>query len=413
MILRPRSITAYLNDVLSAMPCAVIQGARQVGKSTLAGQIAAQTPSATFTMDDTDTREAALADPEWFLAQNSDRLIVIDEIQRAPELILPIKASIDRDRRPGRFLLTGSSDLLRVQGAPDSLAGRALTVHLHGFSQGERRGRVDDFAARAHEKSAVSAFETSENRADIAEMIVAGGYPATPIPPRLRRAWFEGYLERILRLDAIDVRQSADESRLQAALRLLAANQAGELVKARLAHDAGIPATSIMRTLDVLEALYLTTSLPPWTQNLTAREASKPKALVTDSGLAAALTRVTPQILTDPLRGPLLGPLLEGFVVTELIKQRTWTATPFEMFHWRDRTGHEVDIVLEFDDGSVLALEVKSTATPRSEHFKGLRTLSEKLGPRFLGGIVICLSNRTLSFGDRLWSMPVSALWDL
>ncbi|MGO3032352.1 MAG: ATP-binding protein, partial [Microbacterium gubbeenense] len=145
MILRPRSITAYLNDVLSAMPCAVIQGARQVGKSTLAGQIAAQTPSATFTMDDTDTREAALADPEWFLAQNSDRLIVIDEIQRAPELILPIKASIDRDRRPGRFLLTGSSDLLRVQGAPDSLAGRALTVHLHGFSQGERRGRVDDF----------------------------------------------------------------------------------------------------------------------------------------------------------------------------------------------------------------------------------------------------------------------------
>jgi len=409
-----RNISAFARDVLDTMPCAVIQGARQVGKSTLAQQLAGERRAVAYTMDDPDVRSAALSDPRAFLRQHSETLLVIDEIQRAPELILPLKAEIDRDRRPGRFLLTGSSDLLRLQGTPDSLAGRALTVPLAGFSQGERRSVIDDFAAAVRSGAHEQGERSDVTRADIARMILAGGYPNVPELERLRAPWFDGYVERILRVDAADIRSGANSDRLAALLRLIAANQAGELVKARLARDAGIPETSIGRSLDALAALYLTVHLRPWTPNLTAREVSKPKLQVADSGLAGAIARTREPVLADPVRGAnLLGPLLEGFVVSELAKQSTWTAAPFQLFHWRDRTGKEVDIVLEFDDGSILGIEVKSSSTPRAEHFSGLRALSERLGDRFLGGVVLGLGESSLPFGPRLWSLPVSALWSL
>lgn len=407
-----RNITDRARELLEATPCTVIQGARQVGKSTLAQQLGAGA-SATYTMDDPDVREAASADPRTFLDQHADELLVIDEIQRAPELILPIKAAIDRDRRPGRFLLTGSSDLLRLQGAPDSLAGRALTLPLAGFSQGELRGHRDDFAARIRDGADLGAIRTGLTRADIVAVMTTGGYPEVQHLGRVRRDWFTNYIDRVLRVDATDIRRVADDSRLAAIARLLAANQSGELVKARIARAAGVPQTSLTRSLDVLDALYLTLSLPPWTPNLTAREASKPKLMIADSGLAAALTRTSERTLLDPIRGSYLGPLLEGFVVAELAKQRSWSAERFELFHWRDRDGREVDVVLEFDDGGVLALEVESTATPRGAHFTGLRALAERLGDRFLGGFVLSLTPRALSFGDGLWALPVSTLWEL
>ncbi|MBS1908205.1 MAG: ATP-binding protein [Actinobacteria bacterium] len=414
MDLRRRNVSAFAREVLDAMPCTVIQGARQVGKSTLAQQLAAERPSISYTMDDPDVRAAARSDPRAFLDQAADRMLVIDEIQRAPELILPLKAAIDRDRRSGRFLLTGSSDLLRFQGTPDSLAGRALSVPLYGFSQGERRDRVDDFASAVHAGGHRETLGTSAGRDEIAAIIVAGGYPSAPVSERLRIPWFEGYLERMLRVDATDIRRGASSERLDALVRLIAANQSGELVKARLARDAGVPETSVSRSLDALGALYLTLALRPWTPNLTTREASKPKLQIADTGLAAALVRTPASLLADPVRGSaLLGPLLESFVVSELAKQRTWTASPFEMYHWRDRDGREVDVVLEFDDGGVLGIEVKSSSTPRAEHFAGLRALSDKLGDRFVGGIVLGLGEKSLPFGPALYSLPVSSLWDL
>lgn len=202
-----------------------------------------------------------------------------------------------------------------------------------------------------------------------------------------------------------------ESGRLLSVLRLIAANTSGELVKSRLARDAGIPETSVTAYLDLLETMYLTVRLPPWTPNLTSRESSKPKALVTDPGLALRLARVSESQLT-PLTSTAIGPAMEGFVVTELLKQRSWSSVEFELFHYRDRTGLEVDVVAEFADGTVIGFEVKSGSTLKREHFTGLRALRDRLGDRFLGGYVLNTALTGQVFESKLWGLPVAALWE-
>ncbi|QTX03415.1 ATP-binding protein [Agromyces archimandritae] len=414
MELIKRHITGFAEEVLDAFPATVIQGARQVGKSTLAAELGATRNARFFTLDDERTRAAAVEDPEGFVNQHPDGLTVIDEVQRLPSLTLSIKAAIDRDRRPGRFLLTGSSDLLRLAGQSDSLAGRAVTVRLRPFSQGEIRGVHDDFAARFRAGIPFSDVTTEVDRAAYAQMIVTGGYANVQgLTLKLRGAWFDAYAERLATRDAPEVAGITDPSRLGSLLRLLAANQAGELVKARLARAAGIPPTSITAYLDAIQTLYLIDVLRPFTANLTSREVGRVKASVADSGLAARLSHVTAAQLL-PIDGTAnhLGGLLEGFVVGELLKQRSWSSEEYELSHYRTRDGHEVDLVLEFADGQILGLEVKAGETFRPDHFSGLRTLRDRLGDRFAGGIVLNTGRTGYRFAERLWGLPVSALWE-
>lgn len=347
--------------------------------------------------------------------QNADGLMVIDEIQRHPALTLAIKASIDRDRRPGRFLLTGSSDLLRSPRAGDSLAGRAVTVSLRALSQGESRGRRDDFVHAVRGAVDYPSVTSDVTREEYVRLVVGGGYPGVrERGARLRNIWFDGYLDRLVRRDARDLIDITDPNRLMSVLRLIAANQSGELVKARFAQDAGIPATSITSYLDTIEALFLVDLLRPWTPNLTSRETGRMKAAISDSGLASRLSRVTEGQLR-PVDGTSrhLGGLMEGFVVGELLKQRSWSREEFELFHYRTGKGIEVDIVVEYADGSVLGIEVKSGASFKSEHFRGLRYLRDKLGDRFTAGIVLNTGDAGYRFSERLFGLPVAALWDL
>ncbi|MFD4420985.1 ATP-binding protein [Agromyces sp. NPDC058484] len=411
--LLPRHSLEWAGELLGAFPTVVIQGARQVGKSTFAELLVSGRNAALATLDDERTLEAATDDPAAFVDQIPDGTLVIDELQRAPELILPIKASIDRNRRPGRFVLTGSSDLLRLTRTPDSLAGRAITVNLRTLSQGEIRSRRDDLLGRLKAGADAVRFTTDSTRSDYAEIIARGGYPEVlSVSDRLRASWFDSYVGRLLERDVSDIAPRVDATRLHAVLRLVAANQTGELVKARIARDANVPETSVTTYIDLLEIMYLVGTLRPWTPNLTSRQASKPKAYVTDPGLALRLAKTTADHL-KPLANPYLGAAMEGLVVTELTKQRGWSSEEFELFHFRDRTGLEVDIVAEFFDGSVIGIEVKSGSTAKAEHFAGLRTLRDKLGERFLGGYVLNASQQGSFFGDRLRTLPVSALWEL
>lgn len=410
----PRHITGHANEVLDSFPAVVLEGARQVGKSTLAATLGATRDAASITLDDEGARAAAIEDPATFVEQHRTGLLVIDEVQRAPQLLLAIKASIDRDRRPSRFLLTGSSDLLRLPGSPESLAGRAVTVELSGFSQGELSRRIDDFVVRAREPSALAGFATGVTRGDYVARIGAGGYPEPQsLNPRMRSVWFDAYVERLVTRDARELMRAPDSARLTTLLRLLAANQSGELVKSRLARDAGIPETSVSGYLDVLRALFLVGELRPWTPNLTSREIGRSKSFVTDAALAMRLARLSEAALAAPVGAAHLGPQLEGFVVGELRKQSTWSSERFEMFHYRDRDGLEVDIVIELYDGRVLALEVKAGATPRADHFRALTVLREKLGPRMVAGIVLNTAAESRQFAERLWSLPIAALWEL
>lgn len=413
MALLERHVCRFAHEVLNTFPAAVIQGARQVGKSTLAAQLAAEADARTFTLDDPQTLAAAVEDPAGFVDQNPTGLMIIDEVQRHPELMLAVKAAIDRDRRPGRFILTGSSDLLRTRRSTDSLAGRAVTVPLRPLSRGELNGKTDDFAARFRSGIAFTEFATGTSRSDYVRMIVEGGYPEVQsLKGRMRSTWFDAYLDRLVHRDAQDVMRT-DPSRLMSLLRLLSANQSGELVKARIAQDAGIPPTSATPYLDTLETLFLTERLPPWTPNLTGRETGRSKVVVTDSGLATRLSRLTETQLTPIAGASHLGALVEGFVVGELLKQQTWSEEEFEVFHYRTRTGIEVDVVIEFGDGEVLGLEIKSGTSFRPDHFAGLRSLRDRLGDRFAGGIVLNSGDRGYRFADRLHGLPIAALWEL
>jgi predicted AAA+ superfamily ATPase len=410
-----RHALASARHCLDVFPIVTLEGARRVGKSVLAGLMVADRSHRVVTLDTSAVRRLALADPEGFATQWPDGTLVIDEIQRVPELILAVKAAVDADPRPGRFVLTGSSDLLRLERTPDSLAGRAATVTLRALSQGEIRASHDDVAELLVRLAAGAVnpwnVVSAVTRAEYAQIVAAGGYPeAFALSDRDRATWVDSYLRRIVQRDVKDISR-ADSRRLLSVLRVLAANQAGELVRARIASDTGIPVSSVATYVNLAETLFLADELPPWTPNLTDREVGRTKAVITDPALAVRLARIPPASLADPLKGEYLGPLLEGFVATEVAKQRTWSAHQYELFHYRDRVGPEVDLVLEFDDGRVFGIEVKASRTIQEAHFKNLRHLRDKLGERFAGGLVLNTAGQGASAGDRLWSLPVSAVW--
>jgi len=339
-------------------------------------------------------------------------VLVIDEVQREPELLLAIKASIDRDRRPGRFLLTGSADLLTVKGHTDSLAGRAATLRLRGLSQGELAGHPEDFVTTLIAGQPPHTFATEWSRATYATALERGGYPdVRDLSPRLRNAWVDSYLDRVLERDATQLPSGGQTRRLRSVLSLLAANQSGELVKARIADGADIPRNTITSYLDVLRSVYLVDELPPWTTNLTKREIGRPKAFVSDSALALRVNRQTEQQLI-PLTSDSIGGAFEAFIASELLKQQSWSDTDYQLFHFRDRDGVEVDLICELDDGRVIAIEVKASSTYRSEHFAGLRFLRDKLGDRFIAGVVVGMSDTGYQYADRLFGLPAAALWE-
>lgn len=410
----PRNLMAHGRELLATFPAVVVQGARQVGKSTFARMLMADRPYHAFTLDDESTRTAAMGDGAAFVEQFPSETLVIDEIQRAPELLLAIKAAIDRDRRPGRFLLTGSSDLLRLSRTPDSLAGRAVTLDLHGFSQGELAQRAEDFASwLRHPPTSPQAFKTTWTRDRYVAALAQGGYPELiGLTPRMRSVWLDSYLERLLRRDVGDVSRGLSADRLAAVLRLLAANQAGELVQARIADDLGMPRSSVASYVAALRTLYLTYDLPPWGANLTKREVGRHKLSVADPALAMRLQRMNPDALTSLTAAPALGALLEAFVVGELVKQRGWSAEEFDLYHFRDRDGLEVDVVVEFADGKVFLLEVKASQTYRADHARGILALAGKLGDRFLGGAVLGLAAESVQIARRVWGFPLAVLWE-
>jgi uncharacterized protein len=407
-----RHVRLRLEEALADTPVVVIQGARQVGKTTLAVTAARRRAGRVVTLDDDATRAAALADPAGFIESN-DELLMIDEIQRAPELMLAIKAAVDRDRRPGRFLLTGSANLLRLRSMQDSLAGRTETIDLFGFSQGELRGVRERFVDRALAGVLPVGWESSMTREDYLQAACAGGYPEAVLRSERRRsAWFDNYANRIVERDAIDVSGLQRLGDLGRLLELVAARNAAELNLADLAADARFPSRTLPPYLDLLEMLYLIWRVPAWSTNLTNRVTARPKLVVLDSGLAAHLINVSPTSM-HPTRSPApAGGLLEAFVLAELRRQIGWSQERVRIFHYRDRSGPELDIVLEHADGRVVAIETKATTSIRPEALKWLSRFRDRVGQRFIQGILLYTGRHAHPFGDRLTAQPLSALWE-
>jgi len=401
-------------EMLTVFPAIIIEGARQVGKSTLATMIAPQARIAN--LDEDVIRSAAQADPALLVA--SDRPLIIDEIQRLPELTLAIKTSIDNDRRPGRFILTGSSSLLKVKGLADSLVGRVGRLSLFGLSKGEMSAHRDDFASAAvrlvADDSAILDFHTTTTRQNYADMLEMGSYPEViTLTPRTRRIWFDSYLSGMVYRDLREQRTQYDPERGLAVIRVLAGHPASELVISHLARDARIPASSTAGYVDLFRSAGLVASIPPWTPNLSKRESGRSKTFLLDSGLALRTTRITSSQLLAIENLESFGGFLEAMVDTELLKQQTWTETEHEVFHFRDRDGWEVDALLELTGGGVIGIEVKASTTFKGDQFNGLRRLRDSLGSRFVAGFVLNTGQEGFRYADRLYGLPISALWEL
>ncbi|HEX9696482.1 MAG TPA: ATP-binding protein [Actinomycetota bacterium] len=404
-----RSLAPLVEAALADTPVVALNGARQVGKTTLVENLTYPGSSELVTLDNPVHREAARMDPRSFVQRRVDTL-VIDEAQLEPVLFRAIKAEVDRDRRPGRFLLTGSSRLLAAPDMADSLVGRVETLDLWPFSQGELAGTSEGFVDRLFDDPGGLVRSGEMDRRRLIERVLTGGYPeAVRRPPARRRRWFDSYVTTISQSTIRELAAIERLAEMPRLLKLCAARTATELNVSSIASDLGAPPRTVDGYLSFLATAFLIQLVPGWSANLSSKVVRRPKIVVSDSGLAAHMLGASAEAISRP-GGP-LGQVLETFVVNEVRKQLGWSDNRPSMWHFRDRSGIEVDLVLEHPDGRVAGIEVKATSTPAAADLKGLRFLQDRLGDRFQFGVLLSASPEATPFGPRLAALPVGALW--
>ena len=417
-----RHLDARIQEALLDTPAILVNGPRQCGKTTLVRQYTQQAQMAYFSLDDQNLLQAVKADPVGFV-KRTDRAI-IDEVQRAPELLLALKVSIDNDRRPGRFLLTGSANLMALPQIADSLAGRMEVLNLLPLSNAELAGRAPDFLQHALAQdwptgSAQSNLSIPSNTLSpsgsnrppfLVEHVLAGGYPEMRQRASLarRQAWAQAYLTTLIERDIQDIARIDEASRMPQLLALAAGLSAQLLNMSQLGGQLGLNSKTVERYLGIMEKLFLLRRLPAWSRHELNRLVKTPKIHFLDAGLQATLTRLTPALVT--LQRTRWGATLETWVYTELLKTLSTTPEPWFMSYYRDKDQVEVDFVLESPLREVVGIEVKAAATVQAGDFKGLRRLQDQCGESFLTGIVLYDGDMALPFGDSLWAIPLQWL---
>jgi len=404
-----RHIEPSVLRALADTPVVLLNGARQTGKTTLARAIATRTGATYFTLDDATTLALAAGDPAGFI-RNLPGPVVLDEVQKAPALFSAIKLAVDARRQPGRFLLTGSANVMTLPALAESLAGRMEVIPLLPLSAGELAGRRERFLERLFDGRLLRIKPVPEED-DVVSRLVRGGYPeAVARKANDRRiAWFASYVSTILQRDVRDLARVDGLTALPNLLKLLAARAAGLLNLADVARDAGLPHTTLTRYLALLETVFLVHRVPAWSPNLGKRLVKSPKLHLVDTGLACHLLGANARRLQDDRT--MLGHMLESFVVGELRKHVSWTDPQATLHHFRTSAGSEVDVVIERPDGSVAGIEVKASATAGPGDFAPLRALRDQLGTRFRGGAVLYLGDTLVPSGDALWLAPVTSMW--
>jgi predicted AAA+ superfamily ATPase len=408
-----RHIIGQVKEALADTPAVLINGARQTGKSTLVqSEELGQKNRQYLTFDDPGILAAAKGDPNGFIA-GLDPRVTLDEVQHVPELFPAIKAAIDRKRQPGRFLLTGSANVMLLPKLSESLAGRIEMVTVWPFSQGEINGTKETFVDKVFSSHSVAWTGKSATiqREELLETVLAGGYPLAIARHNAsrRNAWFQSYIMTILQRNIRDLANITDLTAVPRLLSVVAARAGGLLNFADLSRTAGLPQTTLKRYFALLESTFLVQLLRPWATNLGQRVIQTPKVYLNDTGLLGYLVG----IMVDRLKteGTLAGALLENFVFMELRKQASWSSTVPEIFYWRTVSGQEVDLVLEDRSGRLAGIEVKAAATLSGGDVRGLQALESAAGKKWVRGVILYTGAEVIPFANNLHGVPITHLW--
>jgi predicted AAA+ superfamily ATPase len=401
----PRFSVDQVKAALIDTPVVMVTGPRQCGKTTL---VRGFTSHRYITLDDDTVLEAARGDPSGFV-RGLDQAIV-DEVQRAPDLLRAIKKTIDVDRRPGRFLLTGSANVLTLPQVSESLAGRMQVVNLLPLSRAEIREKRPIFLQKAMAGRVAKTTETLIGD-DLVNAVFTGGYPEMirRRDRQRRRAWARGYVNAIVQRDVRDIAEVEKMDQMPRLLKVLA-HHSGQLTNfTQIGGQIGLDDKTTRKYVAILEQLFLVRRVEPWFRNRLKRLVKTPKLHFLDSGLLAAILGTTEERIGKDRS--VLGPLLETFVFAEVMKQVDWLAETCRLHHYRDKDQDEVDIIVEGEGGELVSIEVKAAATVTAGDFKGLRKLSAACGEDFRLGVVLYDGEQTVPFGDRMFAAPISCLW--
>lgn len=405
----PRYLQQQVLDALSDTPVVCILGPRQVGKTTLAKQLQPERTYISF--DDASLLDAARFDPVGFVVGLPDQ-VILDEVQRVPELLSAIKLSVDNDRRPGRFILTGSANLLLLPGVQESLAGRMEVIYLNPLSEQEKHhssySLLDEMIS-GQLKPVITGIQPPV--AGVAEAVVRGGYPEPNTRTEQRaQQWYRQYLNAIIQRDVQDIAKIRDSDELLRLLKLIALRTGSLINISNLMLDICLQRDTISRYISVLERLFLIRTLPAWHHNASKRLIKAPKIHIIDSGLGCALTGLKTADWYQPTKS--FGGVLESFVVQQLICQSGWVNNELRFSHYRDKDQVEVDLVIEQDD-RLWGVEIKKSASVQAKDARGLARLAEQAGDSWQGGMLLYTGTNTLPLADipNAFAVPMDRLW--
>ncbi|MBX9878333.1 MAG: ATP-binding protein [Candidatus Obscuribacterales bacterium] len=407
----PRNLKKSLLVAAGDTPVVMVNGSRQTGKSTLIQHLFPASKSPEYvSLDNLATLDSARSDPQRFI-ENLPERVIIDEIQRAPELMLPIKYSVDQRRRPGRFFLTGSANVLALPKVADTLVGRIEVHTLWPLSQGEIQGQTESFIDTAFSTAKFKRVKPIK-MADLTQLMCTGAYPDVLQRDTVarRKDWFTGYINTLIERDVRDLRNIEQLTVMPRLLQLIATRAGGLLNYSDLSRSLEINLSTLKNYLALLELLFLVVPIQPWFGNIGKRLVKAPKLYMNDTGLLSYLLNADAKAVTQ--NGSLSGMIFENFVVMELLKQIAWSEAQPKIYHFRTEAGQEVDIVLETRDGRIVGIECKSAITLSRDAFKGLNALKQMTGKKFHRGIILYAGDSNLAFENYFEAIPVSAIWE-
>ncbi|MBQ7738272.1 MAG: ATP-binding protein [Desulfovibrionaceae bacterium] len=413
MFFYPRALQPKLYDALLDTPVVLLLGPRQSGKTTLVRKIAAQEGLHYLTLDDPSVLVAAREDPIG-LIRSQDRCVV-DEIQRAPELLLAIKQSVDLDRRPGRFLLTGSANVLMLPMVADSLAGRMETLSLLPLAQFELVKNQADLPLINWIDALYEGKILKSNRLvlgiELVQRVLLGGYPEVLARSSQTRrdAWLENYYTSLIVRDVSDVAKVEKLNKFPQFLRALAYT-AGQLCQyMRLGGEIGIDGKTASRYITILEQMFICRRVPTFASSGLKRIIKTPKLQFIDSALLAHLLSIN--LDKVQIDRKTFGVLLETFVFSELLKHIATAQHHYDIMYYRDADKVEVDIIIENRAGELIGIEIKGAASIGKDDLKGLKKFKSQVGDLCKMGLLLYDGAEILPLGEGLWAVPISSLW--